>query len=77
MKEIRVVEFSSFDGSIANGIQYAVSSKRVFDEKFKAIEIKSITMGIHHIINGMYPTFPYTLAIVVFEVEREDIKNDK
>ena len=76
MKEIRVIEFSSFDGSIADGIQRVVSNKGTYDEDFKSVSIQSITMGIHYMINGMYPTFPYTLAIVVYEVEREEDNNE-
>ena len=77
MKEIIVTEFSSFDGNISDAIQYQLDNNMIWNKPYRIIGIQSITLGTHHIINGAYPTFPYTLAIVVFEGEREEIKDGK
>lgn len=76
MKKIRVVELSSFDGSISAAMQYMINSKAIYNEQFKSIKIQSITLGTHQLLNGMYPKFPYTLAIVVFEVEEKERANE-
>lgn len=72
MKKIKIAEFSSFDGSIGIGIQYALDNNMIWNEPYNIIGVQSITLGTHHILEGMYPEFPYTLAIVVFEVEDEN-----
>ena len=69
MKKIKIAEFSSFDGSIGDAIQYSLDNNRIWNNPYNIIGVQSITLGTHHILDGMYPTFPYTLAIVVFEVE--------
>ena len=69
MTKFKVAEFSSYDGDISDIIQYVLDNKMLYNKPVNAVGIQSIALGIQYMPYSEYPEFPYTLAIVVFEVE--------
>ena len=72
MKKFKIVEFSDFDGSISDMIQYVLDNKMLYNEPINAVSVQSIALGTQYMPYSEYPEFPYTLAIVVFEVEDDN-----
>lgn len=70
MKKFKVVEFSSFDGSISEVMQFVLDNKMLYNEPLNAVRIDSITLGTQYISDG-YNNIPYVLAVVVFELGDE------